>query len=253
MGFKNIKTLFKKHHFSIYIGLMIILFVFVFFLLSCSSDQNQELEEENEIPSNQIMVNGELWTFFNQEVFNAETIDSGVQLDLEQNALWFQANRGGLLYRTVSGDFTFSAKVFVRRKSNSNLAPNCNICLGGLMARDLNTDDGENYVHLVSGNTPEEINDGIDELGVEHKTTLNSVSFFDALPDGTSDHELRMQRQAGNFSLYARGIGENEWQLLHTYNRPDLPTTLQVGFNIYTAANGATADLRIIYEDIILE
>ncbi|MFS4454791.1 hypothetical protein [Maribacter sp. 2304DJ31-5] len=232
---------------------MTLLFVSMLFSLSCSSGQDPEPEEENEIPPNQLTFNGIPWTFFNKEVFSAEETENGIQLDLEQNALWFQASSGGLLYQTVSGDFTFSATVSVRRKSNGSLAPNCNICLGGLMARNPNADGGENYVHLVSGNTPEETNDGVDELGVEHKSTLDSVSFFNTLPDGLSDHGLRIRRQGSNFSLYVKNIGQSPWQLLHTYDRPDLPTTLQVGLNIYTAVNGTTADLRVIYEDIVLE
>lgn len=216
-------------------------------------EETVEEEVEEEVNDNEVIIGGETWTMLNKDVFSTTVTTEGVTLDLEQNALWYQGNQGGLLYKSFTGNFTLSAKVMVRRKSDSALAPNCDVCLGGLMARNPNNTDGENYVHLVSGNTPEEVNDGTDELGVEHKSTTNSVSPYDAIPDGLSDHELRIVRDGSEFSLYSKNIDATEWNLIITHTRADLPTTLQVGLNIYTTLGGETADLRVIYENIVLE
>ncbi|NJB71750.1 hypothetical protein GGR42_002212 [Saonia flava] len=211
--------------------------------------------EEEETSENEIEINGTVWSLFNKEVFSVEPTNNGLALDLEQNAIWYHSAQGGLLYQTITGDFTFIAAVNVRRKSNQMLAPNCEVCLGGLMARNPNDTNSENYVHVVAGNTPETVNDGMDEVGVEHKSTTNGNSSYEAIPESSSNHELRMVRSGSTFSLYSRDINASDWNLVITYERPDLPNTLQVGFNIYTAisSSSSTADLRVICENISLE
>lgn len=52
-------------------------------------------------------------------------------------------------------------------------------------------------------------------------------------------------------NLYKRHSGTGEaWILAESYQRPDLPETLQVGANIYT---DSTPDLRVRYEDLRIE
>lgn len=212
--------------------------------------------QKEELPANLEVVNEEMteensWLFFNENVFTLEDINNTITLSLDQNALWFENDSGGLAYQNITGDFTISGKVRVRTKNNGTLSSNCNICLGGFMAREPDNTSGENYVHLVSGNTPSTNTGNI--LGVEHKSTTNGTSIFNTEQDGISDHELKIQRDGNNFLMSYRNIGTSDWVLIQTYNRPDLPETLQVGLNIYTAEMGATADLKISYEDLNIE
>lgn len=187
------------------------------------------------------------WDLFNPSVSTIEehTADR-LNLVLAQNALWFEGDQGGLIYRNITGNFTLSARVSVRMASDANVAVNCNICLGGLMARSPDNRNGEDYVHIVSGNTPS-------GLGYETKNTNNSDSPFEPIADGSADHELRICRDGSTFRLYQRAIGAQTWNLAQTYERPDLPPTLQVGLNIYTAQSGNLADLRVIYEQVQLD
>ncbi|OEK02940.1 hypothetical protein BFP97_16035 [Roseivirga sp. 4D4] len=187
------------------------------------------------------------WDLFNpMAVGISENTDTRLNLTMAQNALWFEGNQGGLAYQNVTGNFTFTATVSVRKTSDANAAVDCNICLGGLMARSADNRSGEDYVHIVSGNTPQ-------GLGYETKNTNNSASPFEPISDGATDHELRICRDGSTFRLYQRAVGANTWNLAATYDRPDLPPTLQVGFNIYTAASGSVADLRVIYENVSLD
>lgn len=189
----------------------------------------------------------ENWDLFNASAIGiSESTNTQLNLTMAQNALWFEANQGGLVYQNVTGNFTFTATVSVRKTSDANAPVDCNICLGGLMARSPDNRSGEDYVHIVSGNTPQ-------GLGYETKNTNNSASPFEPISDGVTDHELRICRDGSTFRLYQRAIGANSWNLAATYERPDLPPTLQVGFNIYTAASGAAADLRVIYENVSLD
>ena len=195
----------------------------------------------------QLTHKGAEWSFFNQNAFSVKLNNAiTLQLDLEQNALWFNASVGGAVFREVTGDFTLSATVTAVKKSNNAQPADCNICLGGIMARNPNDSPGQNYVHLVTGATPE-------GQGYESKNTTNNVSEFTAIEDGEPSHELRITREGNVFSLYKKAASDADWVLIASFERPDLPATLQVGPNIYTAESGATADLSVIYQDITLE
>ena len=115
------------------------------------------------------------------------------------------------------------------------------------MARSPSAEAGQNYVHIVTGNTPV-------GLGVETKRTENSESTYEPVNNGSSDNELRIQRVGNKYHLYNRAVGDTEWVEAALYQHDNLPETLQVGINIYTAQTGSTvADLSVIYEDIKIE
>lgn len=199
------------------------------------------------LPLAQINHAGATWDLFNASAYSVKVNNlTTLQLDLEQNALWYNESEGGAIYRLVQGDFTLSASVNAVKKSNNAQAVACDVCLGGIMARNPDDAGGENYVHLVTGNTPA-------GLGYETKNTVNNVSQFTPTEDGQSAHDLRIVREGSSFRLYKKGQGDANWVLLTTHDRPDLPPTLQVGLNIYTAQSGAVADLSVIYTGITLE
>ena len=93
-------------------------------------------------------------------------------------------------------------------------------------------------------------NDG-DGLSVETKTTRDSVSEWSGPSWGSGEAELRLCRWEATFDLYKRHIGTDEdWTLAVSFQRPDLPETLQVGANIYT---DSTPDLRVRYDTLRIE
>jgi hypothetical protein len=77
---------------------------------------------------------------------------------------------------------------------------------------------------------------GYDEndLSVETKSTLNSMSMYEGPSWPSGDAELRLCRVGSMFYMYKRGIGEATFTLAKTYDRPNLPTKLQVGGNVYS-------------------
>lgn len=195
---------------------------------------------------NGLVHRGQSWELFNSSAYalkqNTPTL---LQLDLAQNALWYHASRGGLVYRTITGDFTITATVNAVSKSNNSQSASCNVCLGGLMVRNP-AGNSENYVHLVTGNTP-------NGPGYEHKTTVNNVSTYTAVGNGQTRHDLRIQRSGHNIVLSQKAPGAADWEVITTYVRHDFPSTMMVGLNIYTAAGGAVADLSVIYENVSVE
>lgn len=187
------------------------------------------------------------WTLFNAQTYSIrQNTTSLLQLDLIQNALWYQGSQGGLIYVTLSGNFTMSATVNAVRKTDNTKPVACEICLGGLMVRNTSTTNGENYVHLVTGFTP-------NGLGYEYKSTINSVSDYTAIGDGEAMHDLRIQRIGSSFMLSQKLPDATNWNIVATVSRPDLPANVMVGINIYTAQNGLPADLSVIYKGIKIE
>jgi hypothetical protein len=215
-------------------------------------DQNENISFTR-LADDQIVHQNQIWNIFNQIFFTVpNNTATTVQLDLIQNALWFNSSAGGLLYRTITGDFNIQAHVRAVRRTNNTQPAVCNICLGGLMVRDM-TSAQQNYIHLVTGITP-------GGAGVETKSTVNSTSIYvptgaGQLPhtDGFTEHDLRIQRSGNTFNLFKKSVTDTNWVACGTYQRSDLPPTVGVGLNIYTAASGSTpADLSIIVENLVI-
>lgn len=169
---------------------------------------------------------------FRPEVLNISVGNGSLSLRLDQQALWYNANRGPLVYKFVTGNFKVTSRVRVRKASNPADPPTNTVHLGGLMARDPQGEMAgatENYVFIVTG---------FDEmdLSVETKTTVNSVSTYDGPAWPSGDAELRVCRIGTTFYLYKRAIGDATFVLAQTYDRPDLPAKLQVGANVYSAS-----------------
>ena len=165
-------------------------------------------------------------------------------MTLTHQALWFDADRGVLFSRLVDGDFRITATVRAAKTSDPEAPPGGDgtVQLGGLMARADTTP--EDYVFIVVGD------DG-DGPSVETKSTDDSVSIFEGPLWTSTAADLRLCRVGSVFALYKRQPGSGgAWATAVTYDRPDLPDTLQVGANIYS---GSTPDLTVRYENVVIE
>lgn len=154
--------------------------------------------------------------------------DGALRMDLLTRALWFNDERGSLLYDEVTGDFTITATVRTARASDPEapLAPNGVTQFGGVMARA--DEASENYVFIVVGNS-------INGPTVETKSTVNSRSAWDGPAWPSSDAELRLCRAGSTFTLLKRPADSDDaWTVAAEIDRPDLPDELQVGPNIYS-------------------
>jgi hypothetical protein len=154
--------------------------------------------------------------------------------------------RGVLVYKLVTGNFKITADVIAAKNSDPSQAPGDgqSVQLGGLMARNGDT-ISQNYVFIVVGEGAE------GHLAVETKTTQDNLSKYEGPAWDSGQAELRLCRVTETFNLYKRHIGANQtWTLAESYQRPDLPATLQVGANIYTDSK---PDLRVRYENLKIE
>lgn len=155
-------------------------------------------------------------------------------------SLWFNETTGPFFYRGIDGDFIATADVTVRGIAESERPPPSMVRLGGLMARNPSSTNGQNYVFIVLGAD-------VDDVAVETKTTVNSTSTFEGPPWPSADGEIRICRVGARFEMLVRERG-GQWQSQAVYDRADLPSTLQVGAVAY--AKDAPPDLRVTYDYI---
>lgn len=201
---------------------------------------------KTEVPTPTPIPGFEDWSVVNPQSVGIQVEANGsLLLTLKRHALWFMQQRGVLLYKPVSGNFRITADVYTEKSSDPSQPPGGDktVQLGGLMARNGNSGQ-ENYVFIVVGD------DG-NGLSVETKNTTQGLSKYDGPYWGSADAELRLCRVGQTFNLYKRHTNSSEpWTLATSYDRPDLPETLQVGLNIYT---DSSPDLQIRFENLRIE
>ena len=184
------------------------------------------------------------WSILQPNLVQTSVRGGALTLTLTGPALWFNDSMGVLVYKPLTGNFKATAAVRTRGASSPGQPPAPAIRLGGLMARDPASDDTgmQSYVHIVTGNGPAGV------LAVENKTTMNNNSVYEA-PDWPSpDAQLRICRVGSTFNVYKRPVRSKRWQLAASYDRPDLPPTLQVGTDVYSP--NAPPDLRVTVDAV---
>jgi hypothetical protein len=184
------------------------------------------------------------WTVFNDAALDATVEDGSLRLTMTEPALWFHAGQGTLLHKSVTGDFKVTATVHATKTSAPAEAPDATIHLGGLMARNPAGDEAdgvENYVFIVVGYDE-------NDLSVETKSTVDDSSEYVGPTWPSAEAELRLCRVGSTFSLYKRAIGDAAWTEAMSYERPDLPETLQVGPNAYTLG---APDLTVVVDEVV--
>ena len=185
------------------------------------------------------------WAINNPPAVEVRTQDDALLLILRRRVLWFMDRQGVLAYKTVEGDFKMTADVYTMKRSEPGQAPGGDgtVQLGGLMARDAASRQ-ENYVFIVVGD------DG-NGLSVETKNTVNDFSEYNGPTWDSADASLRLCRVGSTFRLFKRHVESDEaWMPADSFERPDLPASLQVGVNIYT---NSTPDIQVRYENIRIE
>jgi len=158
------------------------------------------------------------------------SVDTGaLVMDLVGSARWRDADKGVLFYRDVTGDFRATSTVRTSKASDPSVAPggDGSVQLAGLMARTEGF--AENSMSVATGSIG-------NSTGLETTTTesSHSISFSRGVSAG-GDAELRLCRIGTTFLLWWRHVDSNEdWTHMSTFDRRDMPATVQVGANIDT-------------------
>lgn len=232
----------KKHHMKKMIVDLLLTFAANFALLNVSHTQicqlSDEFAGESLDPS---------WLHYQSQYYQSEVSDGFLTLGIDGNTCmnncpWFHGQSAGFVYKIVYGNFEFISAVESEQASGANAGADINndTQLGGLMARDPN-DASENYVFNVVGTR-------FDVSSIETKSTTNNNSgTIEPFGIASTRAELRMTREGSIFRMYSRNLGASDWIHRSTFNRPDLPETLQVGLIAY-AFESYPVDLAVKFD-----
>lgn len=181
------------------------------------------------------------------------TIDvSGGALHLTPTAtgapdVWFNDGEGPLVYKEITGDFDVTTVISTRDPAIPANPPPPQYRLAGILARDpASTPANSNTVHVALG-----AGSNLDGTSYEYKSTDDSVSNWFATPTASPDGELRLRRSGATVEMYWRADSMSAWLLIQSFNRPDLPATLQVGPMIYSVS--APASIVAHFDEILLQ
>lgn len=170
------------------------------------------------------------WQIIRPEAADLRVTGGALELSLKTSVLWFNADRGVLLSKPVTGDFIATTAVSVRMRSDPSAPPASTIHLAGIMARAGDA-PSEDYVFIVTGRDE-------NDLSVETKSTDDSVSTYQGPSWPSSDAQLRLCRIGARFVFLKRPLAGGAWEIAQAVERADLPATLDVGANAYAFLSG---------------
>ncbi len=189
------------------------------------------------------------------QVLNGSLVDvevSGGALHLEPLAtgasnIWFDDAEGPLVHKTVTGDFTLKARVRAVDPSAPGQPPAPQFRLGGLLVRDpANAPGSLDWVHVAFGAGSTAV-----PVTVEDKSTDESVSDWIPHPAPAAAGWLRIRRAGSLFHTAYRPFGAAAWIPLRTFDRPDMPATVQVGAMVYSL--NAPPGIRVSFDEILVD
>lgn len=161
--------------------------------------------------------------------------------------IWYNGGEGPLVYKSVTGDFDVVATLTTRNPSIPADPPPPEYRLAGLMARDpASTPASSNTVHVAlgAGSTGQ-------GTSYEYKSTDDSVSDWAATPTASPAGQVRLVRSGSTFEMHWRPTTMAGWTMIQSFNRPDLPATLQVGPMVYSV--DAPASIEALFDDIVFQ
>lgn len=140
---------------------------------------------------------------------------------------WFEDGDAPFLFKELTGDFVVETHVTALSRNDLTSPPTQEYNSAGLLVRNGAATSGDEDWLMYN------IGYQATFVGTEGKTTEDSQSVLTLLP-GHHAGRLRICRVGSDFHMYRWLDDETGWTLEHSYARPDLPATLQVGL----VANG---------------
>jgi len=161
--------------------------------------------------------------------------------------IWFNSGEGPLVYKEVTGDFVVQATLTTRDPAMTANPPPPQYRLAGILARDpSSTPASSNTVHVAIG-----AGSSGQGTSYEYKSTDDSVSDWAATPTASPSGQVRLRRTGATIDMSWRPDALASWTVIQTFNRPDLPATLQVGPMVYSVE--APASIEALFDDIDFE
>jgi hypothetical protein len=159
--------------------------------------------------------------------------------------VWFDAGEGPLVYKEVTGDFDVQTTITVRDPANTSNPPPTQYRLAGILARDpAGSPASSNTVHVALG-----AGAAVQGTCYEYKSTDDSSSTWVATPTASASAQLRLRRSVNTVEMYWRAVSGDSWTMIQSFNRPDLPATLQIGPMIYSV--DSPPSIEALFDEIV--
>jgi len=168
---------------------------------------------------------GPEWTLLNTDHATATVSGGDLVVTPILPGQWYMGDHAGAVVTSVTGDFVVTAQISVVYAANpSTPLAGPGLELGGIIARNpVSVSGNENHVWVAVG-----ANGGAPSK--ESKSTLDSVSTYVIESYAESRATVRICRIGSTFRTYHSPFaGGGAWTPHQTFDRPDLPTTLEVG------------------------
>lgn len=195
------------------------------------------------------LVKSNTWQWYQPELLSWELEGDKLNIQIVKENVWWRNWRGPMFYTYIKGDIDVCVTVQTRKASNPDEYPDKAYQFGGLILRDPLGDKfftSEHYIFNVVGYRGS-------KLTIETKSTSDGWSDVEGHDWPTGDAELRIVRKGAIFQLYARSMDEYVWQLMRTYDRPDLPETMQLGIIAYAYSEWSSYhDLKASFTNLSL-
>jgi hypothetical protein len=167
---------------------------------------------------------GPEWTLLNSDHATASVAGGDLVVTPILPGQWYMGDHAGAVVTSVTGDFVVTAQISVVYAANpSTPLAGPGLELGGIIARNpVSVSGNENHVWIAVG-----ANGGAPSK--ESKSTLDSVSTYVIEAYAESRATVRICRIGSTFRTYHSPFTGGAWTPHQTFDRPDLPTTVEVG------------------------
>ncbi len=174
-----------------------------------------------ELPSQET----EGWEFFNKAFFVFYKHGDSIILVPISKCNWEDKQTGGMLYKTITGNFTVETKLAIRKRNDPLLKPDNGYQQSGIIVRS-NDGNAENSLIFSLGTG------GSDVPKFFLRRTINGKTKITVERTKDFDGWLRIEKKDKMLSVYKKEDETGKWVKLDTYEFDWLNTNLQVGFSI---------------------
>lgn len=190
------------------------------------------------------------WNIYNGYTAGV-SVDAGeMEILPNLNAWWFGGQEAVHVSKSVTGDFSITAKVEVTNLADGPTVPGAPYRIGGIMLRDPNAISGQpNTYHMGIGNMDTGVVTAVSKSTADGYSDVNTIGTAVWPGEGVDwdgkQAEMRLCRVGDELSAYIR-IQDEPWTRFDTHTRPDMPTIVSAGPVAYTGF--VEEDLRATFD-----
>lgn len=190
------------------------------------------------------------WNVYNPHTSDVSVDGGEMELLPNLNAWWFGGQEAVHVSKSVTGDFSITAKVEVTNLLDGPTVPGAPYRIGGIMLRDPNAAPGQpNTYHMGIGNMNTGVVTAVSKSTAQGYSDVNTISTTVWPGDNSQwdgkEAEMRLCRVGDQLSAYIR-IQDEPWTRFDSHVRPDMPAIVSAGPVAYTGFE--QEDLRATFD-----